>query len=82
MECGGLTPPWDSPRGTDHNAACQGGVKPPHSKALRAFSCFPGAHLTGMGDCLENTQSKIPLRRLTDPNDTSYRVITQTQQER
>ena len=29
----------------------EGGVKPPHSKALRAFSCFPGAHQpTGMSD--------------------------------
>ena len=33
------------------SAWCEGGVKPPHSKALRAFSCFLGAHQpTGMND--------------------------------
>jgi hypothetical protein len=37
----------------------QGGVKPPHSKALRAFSWFQGA-AGGMSDCLENTQGEIP----------------------
>jgi len=30
---------------------CEGGVKPPHSKALCAFSCFLGVHQpTGMND--------------------------------
>jgi hypothetical protein len=33
----------------------KGGLKPPHSKALRAFSCFLGARQpTGMSDCSEN----------------------------
>jgi len=31
------------------SAKCEGGVKPPHSKALRAFSSFLGAGC-GMGD--------------------------------
>ena len=56
----------------------QGGVKPPHSKALRAFSCFLGAHQrTGMCDCLEDTQSDIPLPRLRDRNDRLAGVFTQ-----
>jgi hypothetical protein len=39
----------------------KGGVEPPHSKALRAFSCFLGARQpTGMSDCFENTQGEIP----------------------
>jgi len=36
-----------------HAAWCEGGVKPPHSKALRAFSAFLGA-AGGMSDCFEN----------------------------
>jgi hypothetical protein len=63
----------------DFKAARRGG---PHSKALRAFSWFLGARQpTGMGDCLENAQSKIPLPStdgLTDRNDSLRRVITQT----
>jgi len=35
LECGGLTPPWPS-----RSRLMQGGVKPPHSKALHAFSCM------------------------------------------
>ena len=36
------------------SAWCEGGVKPPHSKALRAFSRFPGARRpTGVGDWLQ-----------------------------
>ena len=61
--------------------ARKGGVKPPHSKALRAFSCLLGGRQpTGMGDCLDNTQSEIPLPRLRDRNDRMCRVITQTRQ--
>ena len=41
--------------GKPRSAGRQGGVKPPHSKVLRAFSWFPGARLrTGMSDCPEN----------------------------
>jgi len=43
------------------SAPFQGGVKPPHSKALRAFSWPLGARQpTAMSDCHENTQSEIP----------------------
>jgi len=35
LECGGLTPPWN-------RAQEESGVKPPHSKALRALSCLDG----------------------------------------
>ena len=43
VECGGLTPPWDFGAvapwlRTAFRPRCEGGVKPPHSKALRAFS--------------------------------------------
>jgi hypothetical protein len=42
LECGGSTPPWNSAEGED-----KGGVEPPHSKALRAFSFFaPEPHET------------------------------------
>jgi hypothetical protein len=48
LECGGSTPPWDFGAAmarlrTAFRPRCEGGVKPPHSKALRAFSWFPGA---------------------------------------
>jgi hypothetical protein len=36
LECGGLTPPFAFPF---MPGALQGGVKPPHSKGLRTFSC-------------------------------------------
>jgi len=42
LECGGLTPPCDR-RGPSPYDWRKGGVKPPHSKALRAFAWFPGA---------------------------------------
>ena len=51
----------------------------PHSMALRAFSLSLGARQrTGMSDCLENSQSEIPLPRLRDRNDSLGRVTTQT----
>ena len=60
LECGGLTPPSHRTEGTQSlsrtgaAAKMQGGVKPPHSKALRAFSCFLRARQgTGMSDCFE-----------------------------
>jgi len=47
--------PWDgdgTAQGSVRSAFCEGGVKPPHSKALRAFSSFPGARqLKCMRDC-------------------------------
>jgi len=77
LECGGLTPPWNyrgRKSYTTHkwrplslfsqetrSAQCQGGVEPPHSKALRAFSSFPGARQpTNMSDCFENRGAGVP----------------------
>jgi len=42
LECGGLTPPFGRLYVHGGPWRCQGGVKPPHSKALRAFSWFLG----------------------------------------
>jgi len=43
LECGGLTPPWNRHgAGITQSAMYEGGVKPPHSKALRAFAWFLG----------------------------------------
>ena len=67
LECGGLTPPWNyrgRQSYTTHqwrplklfsqetrSAQCKGGVEPPHSKALRTFSWFPGVRrLMNMSD--------------------------------
>jgi hypothetical protein len=47
------------------SALFQGGVKPPHSKALRAFSWFLGA-ANGMSDCHENGD---PLTRPTTADE-------------
>jgi hypothetical protein len=44
------------------SALFQGGVKPPHSKALRAFSWFLGA-AGGMGDWHENRSTGFPSLR-------------------
>ena len=68
-------------------------------KGREPFSWFLGARQpTGMSDCLENTQSEIPLRRspapairqwpdlvtggMTDRNDSLCRVVTQTPEGR
>jgi hypothetical protein len=38
LECGGLTPPWNRHgAGNTQGVTYEDGVKPPHSKALRAF---------------------------------------------
>ena len=44
LECGGLTPPFRDAYVLSGPWRSQGGVKPPHSKALRAFSWFLDAH--------------------------------------
>jgi len=66
-----------APRGGNAVLSCavaapkfQGGVKPPHSMALRAFSWFLGTRRpTGMSDCFEIAKSETPLARLRDRND-------------
>jgi hypothetical protein len=77
LECGGLTPPWNyrgRKSYTTHqwcplklfsqetrSAPCKGGVEPPHSKALRAFSWFLGVRrLTNTSDCFENRGAGVP----------------------
>jgi len=55
MECGGLTPPFSYAYVLSGPWQSQGGVNPPHSKALRAFSWFPGAgQQRGMSDRFHN----------------------------
>jgi len=55
-----VTPPWDFGAATARlrtafRPRCESGVKPLHSKALRAFSWFLGARQpTGTSDCFEN----------------------------
>ena len=47
-----MTPPFRYAYVLSGRWRFQGGVKPPHSKALRAFSWFLGARQqTGMNDC-------------------------------
>jgi hypothetical protein len=47
------------------SAWCEGGVKPPHSKALRALSCYLGARQrTSMSDCFENARVAHTSRRI------------------
>jgi len=41
-ECGGLTPPFDRRVADGRLWRFQSGVKPPHSKALRAIPWFQG----------------------------------------
>ncbi len=56
-ECGGLTPPWSK-------AQEEGGVKPPHSPALRAVSCAVGhcsAACSGQAPAREGQQGpRVP----------------------
>jgi len=60
LECGGLTPPFRHADVLGGPWRSQGGVKPPHSEALRAFSWFLGARQrTGINDCTEN-RGQVP----------------------
>jgi len=42
LDCGGSTPPWN-----DAKEQAQGGVEPPQSKALRAFSRLGRSEIAG-----------------------------------
>jgi len=56
LECGGLTPPFSHLDGLGGLWRSQGGVKPPHSKALRAF-VLPS--FAGLGILVERTRNAL-----------------------
>jgi hypothetical protein len=61
------------------SAWCEGGVKAPHSKALRAFSRFPGPRQpTGMGDRLQRAATN----RQEDGKPSPHRVGPSTTRRR